>query len=291
MSMESTQNHTLVNKNTGELAFKLYRLNQWSQYDHIQRLNYYSLIWITKGDGEVVVDTNSITYKAGMLFTLEPYQPFMFKPNEPTEAVIIHFHSDFFCIYKHQKEVSCDGVLFNDAFGLPYVFVEEKAEIDLNWILKNMEQEIIENQFASEESIFTYLKLYLINCSRLKGKLKQKEEVSEERRILIQLKDLLDIHYNRLHSPKDYAELLFMSAKTLSKIVKDTYGKTLSTLITDRIIIEAKRELYLTGKHIKEIAFELGYEDEYYFSRFFKNKTGISPKNYRATVGENKLAK
>jgi len=288
--MESRQNHTLVNKNTGELAFKLHLLNQWSQYDHIQRLNYYSLIWITKGKGDILVDTDTIDYGKDMLFTLEPYQPFMFKPTAETEAVIIHFHSDFFCIYKHQKEVSCDGVLFNNAFGFPYVIVDDKAKIELNWILKNMEQEIVENQFASEESIFTYLKLYLINCSRLKGKTEEEHALSDEHRIIIKLKDLLDKHYNRLHSPKDYAELLFMSAKTLSKIVKDTYGKTLSSLISDRIIIEAKRELYLTGKAIKEIAFELGYEDEYYFSRFFKNKTGISPKNYRTTVGENKLA-
>ncbi len=288
--MERQQQHTLVNKKTGELAFKLHRLNQWSQYDHIQRLNYYSLIWITKGEGSVVVDTDSIKYKSGMLFTLEPYQPFMFKPHQETEAVIINFHSDFFCIYKHQKEVSCDGVLFNNAFGFPYVWVDDKSELELNWILKNMEQEIVENQFASEESIFTYLKLYLINCSRLKGKGEEEIATSEEHRTIIKLKDLLDKHYNTLHSPKDYAELLFMSAKTLSKIVKDTYGKTLSTLITDRVIIEAKRELYLTGKTIKEIGFSLGYEDEYYFSRFFKNKTGISPKNYRTTVGENKLA-
>lgn len=288
--MERQQQHTLVNKKTGELAFKLHRLNQWSQYDHIQRLNYYSLIWITKGEGSVVVDTDSIKYKSGMLFTLEPYQPFMFKPHKETEAVIINFHSDFFCIYKHQKEVSCDGVLFNNAFGFPYVWVDDKSELELNWILKNMEQEIVENQFASEESIFTYLKLYLINCSRLKGKGEEEIVTSEEHRTIIKLKGLLDKHYNTLHSPKDYAELLFMSAKTLSKIVKDTYGKTLSTLITDRVIIEAKRELYLTGKTIKEIGFALGYEDEYYFSRFFKNKTGISPKNYRTTVGENKLA-
>lgn len=287
--MENQQIHTLVNSKTGELAFKLYRLNQWSQYDHIQRLNYYSLLWITEGEGEVVVDTNTITYKAGMLFTLEPYQPFMFKPEGKTEAIIIHFHSDFFCLYKHQKEVSCDGVLFNDAFGFPYVRVDEKTENELNWIVKNMESEIVENQFASEDSIFTYLKLYLINCARLKGNDMPHKLVSEERDVLIKLKALLDKHYNTLHSPKDYAELLFYSAKSLSKIVKDTYGKTLSTLIADRIIIEAKRELYLTGKTIKEIAFTLGYADEYYFSRFFKKKTGISPKIYRTTVGENKL--
>ena len=56
-------------------------------------------------------------------------------------------------------------------------------------------------------------------------------------------------------------------------------------MISERIIIEAKRELYLTNKAVKEIAYELGYDDEYYFSRFFKAKAAISPQMYRDTVG------
>lgn len=44
-------------------------------------------------------------------------------------------------------------------------------------------------------------------------------------------------------------------------------------------------ELYLTNKAVKEIAYELGYDDEYYFSRFFKNNVDISPQVYRDTVG------
>ena len=67
-----------------------------------------------------------------------------------------------------------------------------------------------------------------------------------------------------------------MSPKALAKITRTHFNKTLSSLINERIIIEAKRELYLTGKTVKEIAYELGYEDEYYFSRFFKtNAEGL----------------
>ena len=50
-------------------------------------------------------------------------------------------------------------------------------------------------------------------------------------------------------------------------------------------MIEAKRELYLTNKSVKEIAHDLGYDDEYYFSRFFKNNADVSPQMYRETVG------
>lgn len=50
-------------------------------------------------------------------------------------------------------------------------------------------------------------------------------------------------------------------------------------------LIEAKRELYLTDKTVKEIANELGYSDEYYFSRFFKTNGAVSSQMYRNTVG------
>jgi AraC family transcriptional activator of pobA len=43
--------------------------------------------------------------------------------------------------------------------------------------------------------------------------------------------------------------------------------------------------LYLTNKAVKEIAFELGYDDEHYFSPFFKNNAEVSPQMYRDTVG------
>ena len=48
-----------------------------------------------------------------------------------------------------------------------------------------------------------------------------------------------------------------------------------------RLITEAKRELYLTAKPVKQIAFELGYKDEFYFSRFFKNITGQNISAYK----------
>nr|WP_276485378.1 helix-turn-helix domain-containing protein [Paraflavitalea sp. H1-2-19X] len=70
-------------------------------------------------------------------------------------------------------------------------------------------------------------------------------------------------------------------------MTKNHFHKTLSELIAERIIIEAKRELYLTPKTVKEIAYEPGYDDEYYFSRFLKTQTGISPQSYRETVGCN----
>ena len=102
------------------------------------------------------------------------------------------------------------------------------------------------------------------------------------------MKSYIEQFYKIKHLPKDYATLLNMTPNALAKITKEYFNKTLSELISERIIIEAKRELHLTPKTIKEISFELGYEDPFYFSRVFKKNTNISPNKYRKTVGFNK---
>ena len=59
--------------------------------------------------------------------------------------------------------------------------------------------------------------------------------------------------------------------------------KTPIKFIHERIIIEAKRQLLFTDKSIKALTFELGFEDIQSFSRFFKNCTNKSPKEFRET--------
>ncbi len=54
--MTDTSTFTLVNPQTGNLAFRVFSFNNKSHFDHIQRLNYYSLIWIKNGHGNVKAD-------------------------------------------------------------------------------------------------------------------------------------------------------------------------------------------------------------------------------------------
>ena len=157
-------------------------------------------------------------------------------------------------------------------------------------IIQEMEKDIQENNIAMNESVLSYLKLFIINGSRLKRKQNpaMPKHAKEETFVIQKLKDQIELHYKTRHSPKEYAEALNISPKALAKISKKHFNKTLTALISERIIIEAKRELYLTDKSVKEISLELGYEDEFYFSRFFKKNTNISPTGYRKTVGFNK---
>lgn len=288
------QTYTLVDQQSGELAFKLYRFESIRHFDHIQRLNYYSVIWIQEGSGCALIETEKFTYSENQIFSCTPYQPFMFQPDAKTKGVVINFHPNFFCIHKHHSEIACDGVLFNNAYQFPFISITPTDTSTLSWIISEMEKDIQQNNLATNDAILSYLKLFLINCSRIKKNLypevETTKEQNEEKFMVQQLKNYIESHFRTLHSPKEYADLLHITPNALTKLVKTTYNKTPSNLITERIIIEAKRELYLTNKSVEEIASELGYDDPFYFSRFFKKHTKISPSIYRKNVGYNKAA-
>ncbi len=287
--MMSSETYTLINPQTGNLAFKVFSFNNNSHFDHIQRLNYYSLIWIKNGKGTAKADFSEYDFIQNTLFAFSPYQPFMFQTDEQIQGIVINFHPDFFCIHKHHQEVACNGVLFNNIYNPPFVTVDENANSTFKMLLEQITVEMQNPALAQYELLVSYLKIFLITASRLKAEQQTAIQINpaenKEPFILQNLKNYIETHFKTKHSASDYADLLNISAKALAKLTKTHFNKTLTDLISERIVIEAKRELYLTNKAVKEIAYELGYIDEYYFSRFFKNNADISPQAYRDTVG------
>ena len=92
---------------------------------------------------------------------------------------------------------------------------------------------------------------------------------------------MIEANYREKHGPAEYAKLLGMSAQALNKLVKTHFGKTLTLLIRERILKHAKWHLLHTRKPVKELAGDLGFADEFYFSRMFKRATGFSPTAFR----------
>jgi len=286
--MGSGTSYTLINEQNGNLAFKIFQFDDNSYFDHLQRNNYYSLIWIQGGFGRVKTGFAEYEFESNSLFSFAPYQPFLFS-SRVINGMAIYFHADFFCIHKHDTEVTCNGVLFNNVYDKPFFSVDDRLELKLNEVIEAIRSEIKNPGFAQYELLISYMKIFLIAASRSKS-MHQPETISlrsekKEPFILQNLKEAIEKEFKTKHTPGEYAEMLNISLNALSKIAKSHFNKTLTGLITERIIIEAKRELYLTNKSVKELAYELGYDDEYYFSRFFKKNASISPQMYRETVG------
>ena len=92
---------------------------------------------------------------------------------------------------------------------------------------------------------------------------------------------ILEENYRRPVSVEFYAEKLFMSSRNLNIICQNILEQSVSEIIETRKLIEAKHLLISTEKTISEIAYELGYNENSYFSNVFKKKSGQSPSEFR----------
>jgi AraC family transcriptional activator of pobA len=278
---------TLINPKTKALALRVFSFEDDSYFRDLKHQNFYSMILVTDGKGILRSDFSEYQFDICCLMCFSAYQPFMIKADAEFKGVLINFHPDFFCIHKHQQEVACNGVLFNNIYESPVVQLSASDISALLTIVNRLNDEMQHSAIAQFELLVSYLKIFLINASRMK--LDQRTQVEletvKEPFILQTLKDAIDAYYKTKHSAGEYADLLNISTKALNRISKAHFNKTLSNLISERIIIEAKRELYLTAKPIKTIAHELGFQDEFYFSRYFKCNAEVSPQLYRNTVG------
>ena len=278
---------TLINPQTKALAFQVYIFEDDAYFEQLRNYQFYCMVLVIQGKGTFRAALSDHSFERSSLLCFSIYQPFMIKAEGEFKGILIGFHPDFFCIHKHQAEVACNGVLFNNIYEDPSVRLTDTEMRALLEVAGSLKAEMQQGGVAQFELLIAYLKIFLIQASRIRlsqhlfdGLMQEKEPF-----ILKTLKDAIEEHYRTKHSPGEYAALLNMSAKALNRISKTHFNKTLTSLIAERIVIEAKRELYLTSKPVKAIAYELGFSDEFYFSRFFKNNATVSPQIYRDTVG------
>ena len=228
-------------------------------------------------------DASQLTFGADTLLFFVPYQHIRFEPDTAVSGEVVRFHANFLCVETFHAEVGCSGLLFNDPYGIPAVVMDEQVKSDVTNLIQRIQIELERRDLAYHEAMLAHLKVLLILATRLKSPKGDACGPGMDLRhpVLSELRDLIEQNYRTLHSPVDYAKRLHLTPKTLGRIVREHLGTTPTDLIRNRILIHAKWQLLHTLKPVKEIARELGFSDELYFSRLFKKATGYSPTFFR----------
>ncbi|KIC01203.1 hypothetical protein OA88_15270 [Flavobacterium sp. JRM] len=242
-------------------------------------------IFLLEGNGKVSVDLVEYTFEGKIILFTTPYQIIHFDTKKPIKTRRLQFHGDFYCIEYHKKEVACNGLLFNNIYQKPYVNLATEDYIELDYILGKLIIELENTSSYAMAVVRSYLQLILALCSKIKS---EDNLVHEEKSIhhpLIQFKDLLENNFRKERQPSFYATQMGISPNNFSKLSKHYFLKTPSTLIQERVILEAKKLIHLSYKSMKQIAAELNFDDENYFSRYFKKHTGITSTAFRENVG------
>lgn len=245
-------------------------------------------------DGEVSFSLDFGEYRCSgknMLF-LSPYQLLQWHSSNLRRVQILQFHGDFYCIEYHREEVACNGILFNNIYENPLISVTDQFFDEILQLVDRIEKMETAKESYDISVIRSYLQLILALSSKEKQLLRHQTPVIEtKKQDVLNFNNLLEASFTESKSVSYYAEKYGLSVNVFSKKVKKQYGKSPSKLIQERLTLEAKKLLHLTHKSIKEIAYELGFEDEFYFSRYFKKEVGVSPKTFRTKVGISIAAK
>ncbi len=256
------------------------RFNKACTIDHSVQQNAYAIYWIQEGSGTYNIDFKQYHFDDNVLFFLSPGKVFTVDSEQIKTAYKLTFVKDFYCIQTHDAEVACNGILFNNIYETPFVKPCKKDTDKLDFILTSLLEEFQQNETAQYDMLQAYLKQFIISAVRVK---KENYVVKEdvETRLFKDFSLLVEQNYKTLHSVTDYAKRLGLSPKSITKHFQKAGTISPSEFIKNRILLEAKRLLIYTDKTVKEIAFELGFNDPAYFTRFFTKAISKSPLQFK----------
>lgn len=246
------------------------------------RLDFYVMFFFTAGRGIHEIDFKMYDYTAGDVFLISKNQVHRAIPNETAKGMVVFFTEEFFTesnlINFEQLPNPYDESFLNPKLSFDpagSIIEVEQLELMLKIYLENRSEE-------KADILRLKLSALLLMLNSLKKDQAIDDKVSgykHER--FVTLKKLIEANLTEKKTVKDYADLMFVSKKTINQITREVLGKSAKEFITDMLILEIKRRLSYGNQIIDEIAWDLGFNDTSYMTKFFKRYTTMTPSAFR----------
>ncbi|MBO6517619.1 MAG: helix-turn-helix domain-containing protein [Bacteroidia bacterium] len=107
---------------------------------------------------------------------------------------------------------------------------------------------------------------------------------SHEYHIIFDVKDIVDHKFKNHLNNSEIAKLIRQYDMDAQSIYKDKVGLSIKKMFANKRLLESQKEIAFTGKSIKEISYEFGYNDPAYFNRIFKSNVGKTPNEFRENI-------
>ena len=245
---------------------------------------FYQIIWFRRGHGVHHVDFVDYPVADNTIFFIAPGQIHSFDGANDYEGVIIHFNASFMADEESSESVFLKYDVFNAYDSLPYYKVTQAEADRLMTLVNEMNREYsLTGAFAHKDYMQYLVRMFLIRVQR-NGERSQKSKLYVScvaNRTFVRFRQLLEQNFRTIHTVQEYADMLNISPRTLTKYVNQSTHCSPLQVINDRIVLEAKRQIQHSACSIKEIGYDLGFEDPSYFVKFFKRMTGRMPNEFR----------
>jgi AraC family transcriptional regulator, transcriptional activator of pobA len=252
------------------------------KYPH--RHDFFEVLFLRKGSGYHVIDGNKYEIKPPSVFFMSPGQAHKLELSQDIEGYIFIFTADFYLLNRINQ---------NSLIEFPFFYtihqdnppLQINKESDVRFLETLFRQGIAEIDQPGDhipDMMRSILDLILTTCA---ARYPVNENLLNKGKGQILVKKffhLIEENNQKNLSLSDYASLIGVTANHLTQTVKVLTGKTSLQIIKAKQLLEIKRLLVHTNLNVSEIANQLNFEDQSYFSKFFKRETGLTPLQYRS---------
>lgn len=235
---------------------------------------YHEMMWVQKGETNFMIDGDKFNVKANAFFIFPKDRIHQFLPKQLIEGQVIRFSEDLLSDFPR--------LLFSKFNHISEIKVVEpdNSNLELLYELFARESQVHEEKSAVLTSLLKAIIIKLDDMKQKQFPCQKTYHYSID--TFDQFQWLLDKHIAEHKKVGFYAKKLNVTPRKLGETIKSVMNKSTNEVISERLLIECKRRLLYSNNNIAEVAYDLGFEDNSYFTKFFKKLTQQTPKEFRS---------
>jgi AraC family transcriptional regulator, transcriptional activator of pobA len=243
--------------------------------------SFYHLLLFTEGAGSHAIDFKNFTVMPWQMYFMIPGQVHSWSFEGPVDGYVINFSAPFFQSFLLKPDYLEQFPFFNGVIDDAVVGLPEEVRPKVTAIFEQLVAEGESRERLGLDMVKALMLQLFITVGRLSFEQKSGTVTSFNYTLLKNFQKLIDKNYSTLRLPKEYAGLLYITPNHLNSLCKEVLGIPAGEVIRNRIALEAKRLLVNLQLSISEIAYTLNFEDNSYFTKFFKKQAGFTPEEFR----------
>jgi len=245
------------------------------------RVEFYHIFWVQKGTAEYFIDFEPVKLKANSFLFVNKDRVQAIDRTNKHDGKLLLFTDSFFAKSEDDAKYLHSSILFNDLLDIPVIDV--KANSSLQTIFNAIEIELTKDNDPYHYDLLHNLLHNLLLLAERERRVQGFKEITKGADLdyTVLFRDLLFAQFKTLKSVSGYASQMNVSEKRLTAAATKTMNKSPKTIIDERVMLEAKRLLIHTNLSIKEVGYDLGFEQPTNFIKYFRKHAEKTPIEFR----------
>lgn len=280
----SLQNFSKPERISQQFQVEVFDANRHFAVKYPHRHDFFEVLYLKKGSGFHVIDGNNYEIKPPCVFFMSRGQAHKLELSQDIEGYLFIFTADFYLLNRADQNRLIEFPFFYTIHqDNPPLQLENESDIRfLEDLFRKGIAEISHSEGYSIEMLRSILDLILTTCA---ARYQAPENLLNKGKGQILVKRFfhhLEENHHKNLSLNEYARMIGVTPNHLTQTIKLFTGKTSSEIIKDKQLLEIKRLLVHTSLSVSEIAAQLNFDDQSYFTKFFKRETGLTPLQFRS---------